>query len=86
MLSYGWHGTNAVFQSREYHGRGGVRKRSLEAVGLTGERGTVPEVKRPGVELVMELTLGDEEILALGNLVTAPAELVVISAGLKGRT
>ena len=35
---------------------------------LTGQRGTILEDKRPGVELVMELTLG--EILALGNLVT----------------
>jgi len=47
--------------------------------------GTRLEAKKPDRELVMEINLGDGEILGLDDLVTPPGELVVVGAGLEGR-
>lgn len=44
------------------------------------------EAKKPDRELVMEINLGDAEILGLDDLVMPPGELVVVGAGLEGRT
>ena len=47
--------------------------------------GTRLEAKKPDRELVMEINLGDGEILGLDDLVMPPGELMVVGAGLQGR-
>lgn len=75
-----------MFQSREYHGRCVVRKLPLAAMGLNVWKGRSLEAKRPRGELVMEIKLRDRGILALGDSVMPPTELVVTGAGLEERT
>ena len=86
ILFYRSQVANKVFQSRKCHGRCVIGKLPLAAVGLFGWGDTRLETKRPGRELVMEIKLGDGEILGLGDLVMPPTELVVIGAGLERRT
>lgn len=78
MLSYGCQGANKLFQSREYHGRCVVRKLPLAAVGLIGWKGTRLKAKRPDGDLVMEIELGDEEILGFGDFLMPPVELTIV--------
>lgn len=85
MLSHGWQEAKKVLQSRECHGRCVVRKLSLAAVDSLVRVASL-EAKRPGVALVMEIKVRDGEVFAVGDLAMPPTELVVIGAGLKGRT
>lgn len=75
-----------MFQSREYYDRCAIRKLPLAAVGLMVWKGRSLEAKRPGRELVLEIKLGDREILGLCDLVMPVTGLLVIGASLEGRT
>lgn len=48
--------------------------------------GTRLEAKKPDRELVMEINLGDGELLGLDDSEMPPGELVVVGAGLEGGT
>lgn len=86
MLSCGWQGANKVFQSRKYYGRYAVRKLPLAAVGLMVWKGRSQEAEKLGRELILEIKLGDREILGLCDLMMPVAGLLVIGASLEGRT
>lgn len=76
-----------MFQSGEHQGRRVVRKLPLAAVGLTVWKGRSLEAKRPGGEGVgYEKSPRERGILASSDLLSPPAELVVIGAGFEEKT